>query len=588
MREGEAEARATLLRQPAINALQALLQLGEPGGPQRVDQTTKRLQALAPPVSPPEQWRRMAAERAVELYAQASLRVSTGVSVAKLPRDSRWTLDISAEEIESALEGFARPTSPGEIYDLLTATFTRRLRFFPLGRRIWEEFYVWFHQQSDQWLQVAEATNVSVGQDQSWESGLQMPLVLPWEEYEARPLGRLVRSLVRCALGDHASMITVIEYRRETPYILYERVEKGEFSSVQLFKGYTEEEVRRCLKAQGRPVVYAKRANIGALIAVWRQHRRYCQHGQRCRFLVSVLARLARHVQFDPGPPSLAGLTRVLKDIRTENPRPQGGSGGGSLVGALGKLDIEGQVPGLELSVGADQLNVNTGAPYVIRIADSVVLQLVEALARSQGLASASDQIGEIIATAAARGHFAGLPCGPLRSIARLSARRSATRLPPMLAAAKWSLRLIGSPLRVALLLGDRIFVLHFIDGNLGRVQILPAGQAAGPQTQASPAGQVLTDQEQWLALCRDDRIGFVHFLVNLQPALAEPRSLARVGRANRLRARQDAMARRLRFGERARGLGIYPPHDIAEALLRQFKDLGVLKILDFLEGLPL
>jgi hypothetical protein len=499
-----------------------------------------------------------AACRALELLASASVRVvrlPDGPDLEIVHHGARWTLDLSLSEVSRCLDDLSVCSSLETVYEFLHQAMNRNLKYFPLGDREEERFYLWFHGQYRVWLALAENTRLLGSGGPPPHPGVQVPLALPWEAYDGAVLARFVNELVRRLLGKQASMLTVISDGGETPFVLYERVEDGVFGQMQLFKGYSLAEVRACLAAQGLPVIYTKRVCIGTLRQIWRWHVQYMKEGGKATYVANVLSLLAHEMEFTPLPAVVQGALSARRDIH------------GLLDCAPGALPA---LPNLEVQVGRDSLRVDMGAALDLRISAPLLLELSDALAHSRGLAAAYGSLSAVLARGAASRTICLSPRGFLGWLVRWLASLRLAQMPALLRTMTWSLKLLGSPLRIVLQMGTRGFLLRFDDGQLARVDSLPLC------ADESPA-------EVWRRLCQDPEIGFVHFVIGLSPRRASPR-FARSGKANARRShlRLRPHRRRRPRGQDA-GSAYYPDSAIAGALLKHFQGLGLLTLCDLI-----
>jgi len=502
---------------------------------------------------------------ALDRLANTSLRVLRlcGGHDLEIRCQASWTLEITDSEVHRCQGDLGALEELDALYDFLLCAVNRNLKYYRLGDPESEEFYLWFHSHYQAWLQIVENCRAAASDAAVPHPRLQMPFVFPWMRYDGATLARFVNAVVRRGLGNEASMLTVIEDEGDTPYVLYEQITGGSFGLARLFKAQSLAEVRAVLAAAGLPVVYVKRVDVEYLRQTREEERKYVAEGDKRRHMVAVLSILAHHVGFDPLPPFAVGLLSAWRDVHL--PKGQSGATGTALPEPL--------LPNLDVQVGGEGLRVDTGGTLTLRLADSLVLELIGALSHVRGLAAAYESVSLLLARALASRSIKLAAPGLLGAVLRLVPRRSVRQVPALLRTMTWSMRLLGSPLRIVVQAGEVGFLLHFLDGRLARVDMLSLDARAR-------LGKV------WLKLCQDPTVGFVHFAFRVPSAALRAAGVTRSAKANLRLAALRAAPRRESDAKRLGSDPLYYPENaIAEALLGQFKGLGLLRLCDFLAG---
>jgi hypothetical protein len=497
---------------------------------------------------------------ALELMKKASCRVrrlpsGSDTEVRRLELEAPWTLEMTDAGVRRCLDELDNCGNLEATYRLLVAAIEGNLKYFPLGNEEKEQFYLWFHRQYQIWLEVAENSRFAGGDGPAPHPEVQIPLVLPWQRYDGAVLARFLRELVRRALGNRACMLTVIRDKDETPFVLYEYVEQGVFGTMHLFKGEQVHNVQAFLAARTLPVDYVKEIDIKHLVQIWEYERRYLREGGKGRFLHDVLGLLAEHAKLDPPPPLAQGIFTALRDIDIsldDTPAP---------VPAL---------PNVEVRASRDLLRVDMGGKLNLSIADSLLFELCDALSHSRSLAAAYESCSAALALGAANRTICLAPGGLLGWLVKRIAAYRMAQAPAWLRTMTWSLKLIGSPLRMVVQIGSVGFLLTFLEGHLARVDSLRLDPKDLPQ-------------QVWQKLSSEQHRGFVHFVFTLSSASAGTSGVARLGKANARRAAYRGPVRRSRWRHRPSQSIYYPDNEIAGALLRHFEGLGLLNALDLL-----
>ncbi|GEM_PF-4695904 len=511
-------------------------------------------------------------------------------------RDSPWTVELDVTRI-SAIVGWMSVLRPlDEIYHDLYQILNRARRYFRAGDRESEQFYLWLRGQYQAWDEIAE--NCSRGREcpVPYEK-LSLPYFFPWLRFDGRVLAGLVGNVLRRAMGPDASMLTVIEDGQLTPIIFYEQISEGVFHFRRLYKGETEQQVRLLLAAEGRPVSYVKRATLQCLKGIWAADRQFALDGDRAKHTASVVKwfisnrpapeagegcdelaarssaqrKVAQqeviiaqdagrnpHLIIEPMPHVLVGVLAALNDIEVREPEAQSG-------GKKWGLPLTSLLPNIWIRTPEGMLRVDLHSSINVTITEALLLEIADVLSNVRSLHDAADQLARVIALEMPYGGLSLDAPGIAGGVLRAAMRPFRKEAPALLRTLRWTLSLLGSPLRFVLQSGSTGVLVNILDGNVSRI-VLMGIQADSPLPEA------------WVELCQDSSIGFVHFLFRLetQSRIAGLGAAPRDG-SDRVPSISIGPGRRLEY---------YPDNAIGAELARHFRGLGIVNALDLLPDL--
>ena len=544
-------------------------------------------------------------------------------STTEHPGDGPWTLELDHTRI-NAIEGdMSFPCEIDATYERLYWIFCGYRRYYHLGNSEEEEFYLWLREQYQAWCEVAENCSRPAGEAVSYEE-LSLPFFFPWMRFDGDACAAIVRNVARRVLGDEASMLTVIEDGDATPLVFYERVKDGLFTLARLYKGETLPQVRELLCEAELPVAYTKRATIDCLRDIWRAERAFLVDGQRAIHTAAVMKAfledrpssdeeaetapeddtatqqmtppepvrlegaegigVTSNLVIEPMPAALVGALCALQDVdlRRESEDQDDGQNeeesaeeveeaqeGGDGETEEAGLPLSALLPNVWIKTGDRKLHIDLGAEFDVIVSESLVLETTDALANVRSLRDAWRSLAHVIAREMPRGGLEfGVP-GLIGSIVRFGTRQLRREAPGMLRTMRWTMALLGSPLQFVLQSGSTGVLVNFLDGDLAGVELL----------EMKPNEPLAAE---WLKLCRDRSIGFVHFIFRIERLSGikagdwvwgdvEP------GQYNAPPTIMISPQRRLQY---------YPDNAIADAIGRHFLGLGMVNLIDLLPDL--
>ena len=571
--------------------------------------TFQGLQTLAGQAKKGTRWGKHAC-RQLEVLGHASLivrRLKDDPVIEQ--RDSPWTIELDVTGISAIVGWMSIPRPLDEIYLDLYRFVNRARRYFRAGDRESEQFYLWLRGQYQAWDEIAE--NCSRGREcpVPYEK-LSLPYFFPWLRFDGRVLAGVVGNVLRRGMGPDASMLTIIEDGKLTPIIFYEHISDGVFHCRRLYKGETPEQVRLFVEAEERPISYVKRATIECLRGIYAADRQFALDGDRAKHTATVLKwfvsnrptpetgaesgkldGLSReqqqaaqrevvidqhagrnpHLIIEPMPHVLMGVLSALDGIEMRRPERSALADSADESEqqeeeeAVWGLPLTSLLPNIWIRTPEGTLQVDLQSRANVTISEALLLEIADVLSNVRSLHDATDQLARVVAREMPYGGLSLDAPGIAGGVLRAGMRPFRREAPALLRTLRWTLSLLGSPLRFVLQSGSTGVLVGVLDGSLSRIVLM----------EMSPERPL---PEAWVKLCQDKSIGFVHFLFRLETQ----HPLAGVGvaprdRSDRVPAIIIGPGRRLQY---------YPDNAIGAELARHFRGLGIVNALDLLPDL--